>query len=73
MPYGVDETKIEQVKAWVSFDDGATWKKRPVRATKDGYELTTPRGGGRHASLKVEVTDDAGNTVKQEVIRAYAL
>lgn len=74
MPYGLDEPEIEKVKAWVSRDDGVTWKKRPVRTAKDGYEVITNRRPGKgHLSLKVEVTDAEGNSVEQEVIRAYAL
>ncbi|MGH3353912.1 MAG: S8 family peptidase [Nocardioides sp.] len=74
MPYGLDDPEIQQVKAWVSLDDGVTWTKRPVLSAKDGYAVVAgPLQGAGHVSLKVEVTDRKGNSVTQEVIRAYAL
>lgn len=74
MPYGVPATEVEQVSAWLSYDEGQTWKKRPVKATADGYEMTAPgRGQGTHASLKIKATDADGNGVEQQVINAYKL
>lgn len=75
MPYGVPDTEIEDVTFWMSYDDGATWTERPVRSTGgNSFEVIGDhRGGGGHASLKIEATDAEGNTVEQEVIRAYAL
>lgn len=71
-PRGVEPTEIDEVKAWMSYDEGQTWRGRPVRATRDGFELVADRrGGGDHASLKVEARDADGNVVEQEVINAY--
>lgn len=50
MPYSVDDTQIEDVKAWLSYDDGATWKKRPVRAKGDVPGVGARRLSGSSAS-----------------------
>lgn len=74
-PDGVDGAQIEGARAWVSYDDGGTWDRRPVRDVGDGSfraVMNRPAGPG-YASIKVEAWDAAGNTVEQEVIRAYAL
>jgi hypothetical protein len=74
-PHGVDGAAIAGARAWVSYDDGARWKIRPVRATGEGSfdVILDRRGGGGHASIRVEVWDADGNTVEQEIVRAYAL
>lgn len=76
---GVSPVPIKDVKVWVSYNDGGTWK----RVT----ELRANSGGGyagqiKHpakvntsgfVSLKVDITDRQGNRLEQTVIRAYAL
>ncbi|GAA0220692.1 hypothetical protein GCM10010492_18500 [Saccharothrix mutabilis subsp. mutabilis] len=63
---GAGTTTLRDLKAYASFDDGATWL--PVRSF-------VPRGGkaGGHVSLRVVATDTDGNTVDQTVLRAYRL
>ncbi|MFC4906708.1 S8 family serine peptidase [Actinomadura gamaensis] len=59
----------------VSFDDGRTWQA--VRLDHRGATWTGrvsyPRTPGGFVSLRATARDDAGNTVKQEVIRAFGL
>ena len=58
----------------VSFDDGVTWRPVPVtRAAGGGWtaSFTAPERG--YVSLRATARDDAGNTISQEVIRAYRL
>ncbi|MCP2338647.1 S8 family serine peptidase [Actinomadura rupiterrae] len=59
----------------VSFDDGATWQT--VRLDRRGASWTGrvsfPRTPGAFVSVRASAKDHAGNTVKQEVIRAFGL
>ncbi|MEU7798099.1 S8 family serine peptidase [Micromonospora arborensis] len=52
----------------VSYDDGATWRAAPVQSGQ--ARVSHPRGRG-FVSLRAKVSDDAGNTVEQSIIRAY--
>lgn len=66
--------RIRSVRVDVSYDDGRTWQKAAVTGTGDRRVATVrhPQGAG-FASLRVSAADTAGNTVRQTVIRAYAL
>ncbi|RIQ12955.1 S8 family serine peptidase [Jiangella rhizosphaerae] len=58
--------------AEVSFDDGASWRPLAVTASGDGgLQATVPAADGGFASLRVTVTDAAGNTVRQQIDRAW--
>ena len=58
--------------AEVSFDDGATWRPAPVTPAGDGVLVAdVPAAGDGFASLRVTVTDAGGNTVRQEIDRAW--
>jgi hypothetical protein len=62
-------------KAWVSFDDGATWTPAPVTASGGHFvaqvdNSLAPKG---NVSLRVSVTDSHGSTVDQTIIRAYGV
>ncbi|MEO6086668.1 MAG: S8 family serine peptidase [Umezawaea sp.] len=80
LPVGLSATRqsesgkaaLRELKAWVSYDDGATWTQAK---TGPGGLAVIPRGGkpGGFASLRVTATDTAGNSVDQTVIRAYLL
>jgi hypothetical protein len=69
---------ISTAQAWVSFNDGGTWRKADLVAQGNGsYEVTV-----RHpktvnttgaVSLRVKATDAAGNGIDQTLIRAYGL
>jgi subtilisin family serine protease len=74
---GLRGPRVTGAKAWVSYDDGATW--RPAARV-------SPRGDGRfrvllapvkssngYVTLRVQASDSAGNTVDQTVTRAYGL
>jgi hypothetical protein len=59
----------------VSYDDGTTWQRVTLKQTGDGSwsgEVRIPRGA-RFGSLRATGTDDAGNSVEQEVIRAFTV
>jgi hypothetical protein len=80
LPVGLSATRqaesgkaeLRDLKAWVSYDDGATWTQAK---TGPGGLAVIPRGGkpGGFASLRVTATDTRGNSVDQTVIRAYLL
>ncbi|HEU4422441.1 MAG TPA: S8 family serine peptidase, partial [Pilimelia sp.] len=50
----------------VSYDDGRTWCRVPVRAAGQGWQatLTHPEAGG-YVSLRARATDDGGNSVEK--------
>ena len=58
------------LKAWVSYDDGSSWKEVKVKHGK--AEIRHPKGA-RFVSLRVLASDAAGNQVDQTVLRAYGL
>ncbi|MFE3036357.1 S8 family serine peptidase [Streptomyces canus] len=58
------------LKAWVSYDDGTSWKAVKVR--HGGLELKHPKGAG-FVSLRVRAADEEGNGIDQTVLRAFAL
>jgi subtilisin family serine protease len=69
---GSGQAALRELKAWVSYDDGATWTQAK---TGTGGVAVLPRGGkpGGFASLRITATDTDGNSVDQTVLRAYLL
>ena len=68
---------VTAARAWVSFDDGGTWKAVPLSGGDGTY-----RGSVRHprledttgtVSLRYEITDAGGSSLEQTVYRAYLL
>jgi subtilisin family serine protease len=72
---GVSANRIRSVTVEVSYDEGATWRKVPVKQRGDHVDVAIPAGGhaGGYASLRASATDSAGNRVTETVTRAYAL
>jgi subtilisin family serine protease len=70
--------EIKTVQAWVSFNDGGTWRRIDLVALGNGaYQATVqhpklPNTTGA-VSLRVKATDTTGNALDQTVIRAYGL
>ncbi|WP_151480296.1 S8 family serine peptidase [Streptomyces albicerus] len=62
--------KAKALKAWVSYDDGGSWKEAKVRHGET--EIKHPKGA-EFVSLRVQASDGAGNQVDQTVLRAYGL
>jgi hypothetical protein len=56
--------EVGKAEVEISYDDGRTWHK--------GSSLRAPRTAS-YVSLRVSVRDNAGNTVKQELTRAFGL
>lgn len=58
------------LKVWVSYDDGTSWKEVKVRHAE--ARIKHPKGAG-YVSLRVRATDRNGNSVDQTVLRAFGL
>ncbi|RBQ20255.1 serine protease [Spongiactinospora rosea] len=71
---GSDPARIKNVSLEVSYDDGATWRPVDRLRAKGGnaYEARLGRAGGEFVSLRLKATDQRGNSLSQELIRAYA-
>jgi subtilisin family serine protease len=75
---GSGTAKIKKLKAWVSYDDGKTWKEVKISAVKGGgfqATMTHPtidRTNG-YVALRVQAADTEGNRINQTVLRAYGL
>ncbi|MBM7786822.1 S8 family serine peptidase [Tenggerimyces flavus] len=68
---------VKTAKVWVSFNDGATWKRVDARQNGGSLVVTVThpavsRTSGA-VSLRVQAADAAGNAIDQTVIRAYGL
>jgi hypothetical protein len=69
---------IKSTQAWVSFNDGGTWKQIDLVQLGNGFLQATvhhPRieNTTGAVSLRVKATDQAGNSVDQTLYRAYGL
>ncbi|WOX13212.1 S8 family serine peptidase [Streptomyces sp. N50] len=62
--------RTSSLKAWVSYDDGASWKEVGV---KKGEARFRPAKGAVSVSLRVRATDRDGNAIDQTVLRAFGL
>jgi len=62
--------RASSLKAWVSYDDGASWKA--VRVEK-GEARFRPAKGAASVSLRVRATDRDGDAIDQTVLRAFGL
>lgn len=65
---------VRSAALWVSYDDGRHWIAVSSKAVGSGWyaaSFTAPRSG--YVTLRVKGRDSAGNTVTQDVVRAYGL
>jgi hypothetical protein len=58
----------------VSYDDGRTWHRAPLKNTTSGWStrLDAPRSAGA-VTLRTHAQDGAGNSIDQELTRAFGL
>ncbi|MEQ4719397.1 S8 family serine peptidase [Nonomuraea sp. B19D2] len=71
---GAAQSAVKDVSLEVSYDDGATWTKARLRDKGERtYETTLARSPSGFVSLRLNASDVNGNTLAQEVIRAYAV
>ena len=59
----------------VSYDDGASWTSVPLTGSTGQWKghVTYPDNPSRFVSLRAKAWDSKGNTVTQEITRAYGL
>ncbi|MFE7761741.1 S8 family serine peptidase [Streptomyces sp. NPDC057438] len=62
--------KARSLEAWVSYDDGTSWKEVRVKSGKARF---TPAKDAESVSLRVRATDRDGNGIDQTVLRAFGL
>ncbi|HWM06476.1 MAG TPA: S8 family serine peptidase, partial [Actinophytocola sp.] len=66
--------KVDTPKVEISYDDGKTWAQVPLREQDGRWVATADHpAGAQFASLRSSVSDGAGNTATQTILRAYAL
>jgi subtilisin family serine protease len=70
-----DAGAITYAQAWVSFDDGATWTQVSVTRSGDRFVATVDQSAaaGKNVSVRVDLTDEHGNGVRQTIVRAYGV
>jgi hypothetical protein len=65
---------ITGATAEVSYNDGQTWRDATVTATGGGnFRIAFPAPGGVDVTLRVTATDSAGGSIKETILRAYAV
>ncbi|MEV0146831.1 MULTISPECIES: S8 family serine peptidase [unclassified Nonomuraea] len=71
---GAPQAGVTSLRLEMSSDDGATWHPLPSAPAGSGWTaaVPNPRTAG-FVSLRATATDVSGTTVKQTVIRAYAV
>ncbi|MGW1717815.1 S8 family peptidase [Streptomyces sp. NPDC002156] len=62
--------KARSLKAWVSYDDGTSWKEVKVSGGKARFKAAK---GAESVSLRVRAADKDGNQIDQTVLRAFGL
>ncbi len=62
--------RASSLKAWVSYDDGTSWKEVKV---KGGTARFKAAKGAESVSLRVRAADRDGNGIDQTVLRAFGL
>jgi hypothetical protein len=71
---GSGSSAIASVQAWISYDDGKTWKAGAPRGAGTTWFLPVIGGkSGGFVSLRVKATDKAGNSVDETIVRAYEI
>ncbi len=68
--------KARHLTVDVSVDDGKTWQSARTIPAGDGRWVAvveTPASGAEYVSLRAEATDTKGNSVKETILRAYAI
>jgi hypothetical protein len=72
---GAPRARITSIAVRASFDNGRTWHRLVLHRDDPGrWTITiTPPRGAAFVSLSASLTDAAGNSTQQTVIRAYQL
>jgi hypothetical protein len=75
LPAGAPQARITSIAVAASFDNGMTWQRLILHRAGCGRWNTTvsPPAGSAFVSLSASLTDAAGNSTRQTMIRAYQL
>jgi hypothetical protein len=57
----------------VSYDDRGTWQRADVRRDGNCWTVSVKHPASGFASLRADVTDTNGNSVRQTIVRAYQI
>ncbi|MFF0266138.1 S8 family serine peptidase [Kribbella sp. NPDC004536] len=69
---GLESPGANSLKAWASYDEGATWQRLAVVGALGHYAAAVPNAHDT-VSLKIEATAPTGAKITQTVIRAYGI
>ncbi|MGN9911200.1 S8 family serine peptidase [Phytohabitans sp. LJ34] len=70
---GTGPVAVRKLSVEVSYDDGRTWQAAKVKRFGPQWTTTVRHPADGHAALRAKVTDTAGNTLEQTVLRAYQI
>jgi subtilisin family serine protease len=75
---GANPAAVTGAEAWLSTDDGRTWKKATTLRLAANRFMVLPAAAaaprtGALVSLRVRATDSDGGSVEETIIRAYAV
>lgn len=71
---GADGPAGFSVTTEISYDDGATWEEASVEQQDGAFVATVPGGEeGGYASVRVTATDADGNSLRQQIDRAWGV
>jgi hypothetical protein len=75
LPAGAPQARVTSIAVAASFDNGTTWQRLILHRAGCERWITTvsPPAGTAFVSLSASLTDAAGNSTRQTVIRAYQL
>ncbi|MFI5905970.1 hypothetical protein [Dactylosporangium sp. NPDC051541] len=65
--------RCTNVQVDISYDDGRTWKAANIARAGAGWLVTVQHPARGYASLRATASDEAGNAVRQTVLRAYQI
>ena len=68
---GAPAAKVTSLTVDVSYDDGKTWRREPVRGHGGDGVIVLRHPTGGYVSLRAKAVDSSGSTVEQTIIRAY--
>ncbi|WP_165975530.1 S8 family peptidase, partial [Actinomadura rubrisoli] len=68
---GTGPVKVESLKVWASTDELGTWKPLPLKRSGRGWTTQVPNPSQGSVSLRASMTDQAGNSVDETIVRAY--
>ncbi|WP_084614804.1 S8 family serine peptidase [Nakamurella lactea] len=68
-------SKVRSATLELSYDGGASWQRASLHRSGNHWSATVryPKSGATSVSIRASAADNAGNTVHQEIIKAFGL